>query len=106
MPFSIAEQTQLKALITREGGLKPFRDELESLNSATTQAVAITTLAPAITVTVQDWNALQSYVAQASNVTLLSVMAAIQTAAAAKDASQLGPLFVALYAASKAHYGM
>jgi hypothetical protein len=103
MSLSQAEQTQLKALIVREGGYAAFDAELDALYVATTQTAALVTLTPAITVTVQDWVALNAYVAQASNATLYSVMAAIGVAATAKDATQLGPLLVALYAAVKAH---
>jgi hypothetical protein len=105
MALSTQEQTQLKTLITREGGLPAFAAEVQALFVATTQASALTTLAPAITVTVQDWAAVRAYVSGpgASNQTLYSVMDAIKTAAAAGDASQLGPLMVALYAAVKAH---
>ena len=106
MPLSVAEQTQLKALIIREGGMQAFSSEVTALYIAATQASALTTLAPAITVTVANWPALSAYVAQSSNVTMYSVMAAITAAAAAQDASKLGPLFVALYGACKANLGV
>ena len=99
MAFSAAEQTQLKTLIVREGGLPAFTAEVSTLYIAATQASALMTLAPAITVTVADWPALSAYVAQATGITLYSVMAAITAAATARDAAQLGPLFVALYSA-------
>lgn len=106
MALTPTEQTQIKALILREGGLATFSAEVLALSVASAQAAALTTLAPAITVTVQDWAALNAYVAGASNATLYSVMAAIAAAAGAQDATKLGPLMVALYAASKAHLSL
>jgi hypothetical protein len=106
MALSPAEQTQLKALITREGGLVAFNAEVAALAVAAQQAAAQTTLSPAISVTVQDWTAIGTYLATTSNLTMYSVMASIKTAAAAKDATQLGPLFVQLYAAVKAHLSL
>lgn len=106
MALTTAEQTQLKALITREGGLVAFNAEVSALAVAAQQAAAQTTLAPAISVTVQDWTAIGTYLATTSNLTMYSVMAAIKAAATAKDATQLGPLFVQLYAAVKAHLSL
>jgi hypothetical protein len=106
MALSQAEINSIGAIIVREGGLGPFTAEVSSLWIASRQTAALATLAPAITVTVQDWAALSTYVAQSSNVTLYAVMAAITAAAAAQNAAQLGPLFVALYAAVKVNQGL
>ena len=106
MAFSPAEQTQIKALILREGGPSAFADKVQALYAANAQATAVATLTPAVTVTVQDWTALNTYVAGASSTTLYSVMGSIAAAAAAKDATQLGPLLVALYGAAKVHFGL
>lgn len=106
MALSTAEQTQIKALIVREGGLPAFTAEVQALQVAAVQAAALTTLTPAVSVAVQDWVALNTYVAQASNVTLISVINAITAASTARDATKLGPLFVALYAAAKAHLSL
>jgi hypothetical protein len=106
MALSPAEQTQLKALITREGGLVAFNAEVSALAIAAQQAAAQTTLSPAITVTVQDWVGIGNFLASTSNLTLYSVMSAINTAAAGRDATQLGPLFIQLYAAAKAHLSL
>ena len=101
-----AQQTQLAALIAQEGGLTPFTSEVTSLYVAATQAAAMAALTPAITVTITDWTAIGTYVAGSTNATLYTVMGAIATAAAAKDQSKMGPYFVALYAAAKAHLGL
>ena len=106
MALTPAQQTSLAGMIAQEGGLAPFVSEVQTLYIAATQASAITSLTPAITVTVQNWPALSAYVTQSSNVTMYSLMAAITAAAAAQDATKLGPLFVALYAAVKANLGV
>jgi hypothetical protein len=103
--LSTAEKTQIRALITREGGPQALSDEVQDLHIADRQASALTALQPAISATVTDWPALAAYVAQASNATLYAALDAITAAAAAKDASKLGPLLVALYGATKAHLG-
>lgn len=106
MALSQAEQTQIKALITREGGVAVFTAEVQAANVSNTQAASLATLGPAVTVTVTDWTAVTNFVAGATNVTLYSVMAAIKTAATAHDATQMGPLLVALYGAVKAHLSL
>lgn len=106
MALSAAEQTQIKALIAREGGIAAFTSEVQAVNVANTQAAALTALGPAVSVTVTDWAAVASFIAASSNVTLYSVMAAIKASAAARDASQMGPLLVALYGAVKAHLSL
>ena len=106
MALTPAQQTTLAGMIAQEGGLVPFVSEVQTLYIAATQAAALTSLTPAITVTVQNWPAITAYVAQASALTERSVMAAITTAAGAQDATKLGPLFVALYAAVKANLGI
>jgi hypothetical protein len=108
MALSAAEQTQIRTLATREGGVVALVAEIQALAASTAQSSALTTLAPAITVTVQDWAAVRAYVSGpgASNQTLYSVMDAIKTAVQAGDASQLGPLMVALYAGIKAHLSL
>jgi hypothetical protein len=103
MALSATEQTQLKSLITREGGLAAFKDEVQAIYIADRQAAALTALQGAISVTVTDWAALAAHVAQASSVTLYAVLEAIEAAAAARDASKLGPLFVQLYGAARKH---
>jgi hypothetical protein len=106
MAFTPAQQNVLAGMLAQEGGLAPFVNEVQTLYIAATQAGAISTLAPSITVTVSNWAALSAYVAQSSNVTMYSVMSAITAAAGAQDAAKLGPLFVALYAAVKANLGV
>jgi hypothetical protein len=88
-------------MIAQEGGFSGFLNSAQTAFIAAAHANALSTLAPAITVTVQDWTAIQTYVAQATNVTLYSVMGAIAASATARDATQLGPLMVALYGAVK-----
>jgi hypothetical protein len=104
MALTTQEQTQLKALIIREGGLDAFRDQVQALYIADRQAAALAALQSAITVTVTDWPALGAHVQAASNITLYAVLDAIEAAASARDASKLGPLFVALYGAARKHH--
>jgi hypothetical protein len=105
MALSTTEQTQLRAIITREGGLQAFADEVQDLYIKDRQAAALTALSGAISVAVTNWAALATYVAQADNITLYAALDAITQAAAARDASKLGPLFAELYAAAKNHLG-
>ncbi|HWR52239.1 MAG TPA: hypothetical protein VN428_14100 [Bryobacteraceae bacterium] len=103
MALSTAEQTQLRAIIQREGGLQAFADEVQVAYIADRQAAMLTALQSAITVTVSDWAAVTSSVTAASSVGLYAALDAITQAAAARDASKLGPLMVALYGAAKKH---
>jgi hypothetical protein len=106
MALTGPEQTQLKALITREGGPAAFAAEVQALYVASTQANALTTLGPAISVTVQDGAVLQAYAAQASNAALYAATAAIAAKVAANDFTGLGPLLWVQYSAVKAHLAL
>jgi hypothetical protein len=99
------EQTALRAILTREGGVDAVVDQVRALNIADRKAAAETALASSISVTVSNWPALGAYVAQARGDTLVSVLRDITTAAGAQNASKLGPLFVQLYGAAKHHLG-
>lgn len=103
MALTTQEKTQIAAIITREGGLSTFTTEVQALHATSAQTAALATLSAAITVTVSDWPTVQAYAAGASNELLYQVAGAIKAAAVARDASQLGPLFVALYGAVRAH---
>lgn len=101
--FNATEQTQLKALITREGGLQAFAAEVQDLYVKDRQAAALTALQNAISVTVMDWPALAAHVQQASSVTLYAALDAVIAAWQARDATKLGPRLIELAAAVKAH---
>ncbi len=101
------EQTQIAALITREGGLDTLLDEIRAARAIDRKQAALTALASAISVTVTDWPALGAFIAaNKDNAALMPVLADIKAAAAARDASKLGPLMVALYAACERHFGL
>jgi hypothetical protein len=106
MALTSAQQTTVAGFITQEGGLAAFIAEVQADWIAATEANALTTLTPAITVTVSNWAALSTYVSTATPNTMYSIMAAITAAAGAQNAAPLGPLFVALYAAVKANLGI
>jgi hypothetical protein len=105
MALTQNQQTQIVALIQQEG-FQQFFTEASAAYIASQQTATMSTLSAAITVTVSDWATLAAYVtaASTSNVALYSILDAINTAAQAKDASKLGPLFVALFAANKANF--
>ncbi len=105
MTLTAQEQTQLRALIVREGGLQSFAAEVQALYIADRQAAALTALSGAISVTVTDWVAVAAFVQQANNITLYAAMDAVIAAWQARDASKLGPRLVELAAAVKAHLG-
>lgn len=106
MALTPAQQTTLAGMIAQEGGLVPFVSEVQALYIASVQASNVTTLTPVITVTVTNWATINTVVAAGSSASMYSVMAAITAAATAQDATKLGPLFVALYAAVKANLGL
>ena len=103
MALTAQEQTAIRSIITREGGLQNVLEQVRDLHISDRQQAALTDLATAITVT--DWAKIGAHVNAASNITLHAVLDAIETAAAARNTAQLGPLFVALYAAAKKHHG-
>ena len=106
MALTTAQQTTVAGLITQEGGLAAFVAEVQADWIAASNAAALTTLTPAITVTVQNWATIGAYVASGQPNTMYSIMAAITAAAGTQTATNLGPLFLALYAAVKANLGI
>jgi hypothetical protein len=104
------EQTAVRNIITREGGVNAVLDQVRALSIADKKAAALVALGSAISVTVTDWQAVAQHVAQARRdtnlaATLPSVIQDITAAATAKDDSRIGPLMVQLYAAAKARLG-
>lgn len=107
MAITAGEAAQLVALATREGGLKPLVDQMQAAYTASANAGAVTALNTAIVVTVPNWQAVLDYVAAPpSNLTIKTVMGDIVKASGSRDASKLGPLFAALFAANKRQLGM
>ena len=106
MALTGPQQTTLAGMITQEGGLNPFVAEVEALYLANLQATNVATLTPVVVVTVSNWATVNAVAAAGSSASMYSVMAAITAAATAQDATKLGPLFVALYAAVKVNLGI
>jgi len=100
--LSQAEKTTISNIIAREGGLSSLFTQIQAMEVASRGASALATLAPAITVTVQNWATLAAYIASPEGVSIASVINAIEADSGAQNATRLGPLFVALYAAIKA----
>lgn len=105
MALSNGEVTALRPIVAREG-LDVFIDEIRAAAIADKKAAAVTALGNSVAVTVSSWTIPAAFVGQASALTLPSVIADINTAWAARDQAALGPLFVQLYAAAKAHLGL
>lgn len=96
------EQAAVRAIVTREG-LDGVLNQVIQIAIADKKATAVATLGSAVVVTVSDWATPAAYVAQSGGTTLPSVIADIGAAWAARDQSKLGPLFIQLYGAAKAH---
>lgn len=105
MALTTQEQTAIRAIIDREGGLQNVLEHVRALHISDRQQAALTDLGTAITVTVSDWAKIGAHVTNASNITLHAILEAIETAAAARNTAILGPLLVALYAAARKHHG-
>ena len=106
MALTVPQQTTLAAMIAQEGGLTSFVSEVQTLWLANVQANNVATLTPVVVVTVSNWATVNSVVAGGSASSMYNVMSAITAAAVAQDATKLGPLFVALYAAVKANLAL
>ena len=106
MALTPAQQTTLVAMISQEGGLKPFTDEVQALYIASTVAASIITLTPAISVTISDLPAVNAAVAAGTSAAIYSIMAAIAVEAGIPNSTKLGPLMVLLYAAEKRNLGI
>ena len=104
MALTINEKTAIRTIIDREGGLQNVLEQVRDLHISDRQQAALTDLASALTVTVTDWPKIGAHVSAASNITLHAILNAIEAAAAARNTAQLGPLFVALYAAAAKHH--
>lgn len=101
------QAAQLKAVIAQEGGWDGFREAAFAALAQDRKDAALAALASAISVNVTDWTALGAFIqANKDNAALMPVLADIKAAAAARDASKLGPLMVALYAACVRHFGI
>jgi hypothetical protein len=107
MALTNQEKTQILTLLNREGGLYNFITEVQSAFIANQQSSAASTLGSAITVTVQDWPTLQTFLTSTTqSAAILQIMAALNTAAAGQNAANLGPLLWALYGLAKVHFGV
>jgi len=107
MALTTQEQTALRAILTREGGIDALHDEMRQLVISDRKAAAQTALGPVVSVSVSDWTALGTFLAaQNTNAAFIALVGDIGTSLAAHDATKLGPLFVQLYANAKAHLGL
>lgn len=105
MALSPTEITALRPIVAREG-LHKFLDEVLAQAILDKKIAAITTLGNAVSVTVSDWVGPATYVAGATNDTLVSVIQDITVAWTEKDQTKLGALFVQLFAAAKKHLNL
>lgn len=80
--------------------------QIKTAYVASKVAETTTALAPAVTLTVTNWPAVDSMLAATtSSQTLLPLRAAIQAKIAAEDDDNLGVLLLMLYAATSRHFG-
>jgi hypothetical protein len=105
MALTTDEQTQILAIIAREGGLPAVVGEIQTLGIANQKASDLSMLAGSITITVGNWTTVTGFVPTASSATQYTLIADIKTALTAHDATNLGPLLLAFYASSKANLG-
>ena len=106
MALTPAQQTALAVMITQEGGISPFTASVQNAWAAAQAANALTTLQPVITCTVTNWVPIETFVSQASSITLYTIMAAIKADAAVHDSSKFGAYLVGLYAACSKQYNL
>lgn len=106
--LSAGEINQLSAVADREGGIASVVDQLRTAKGISKRNAALTTLSPAITVTVQDWPALETFSQTLTNQDIgfdeiaSNVLAGITAQRNARSAIQLGPLFWMHYLVAKA----
>lgn len=105
MAFSQAEQNALAPLLRREG-VDTFIDEVRAIEIKEKRDAATTALGSSVSVTVSDWKAAGDAVAQASSSALPALLADLDAAVAAKDATKLGALYVQLHGAIKKHLSL
>ena len=106
MALTSAQQTAILAAIQQEGGLPNFANEVSQLWAQNNSQTTLQTLT-GITVAVTDWTVwtkVPDTVALDRNV-LIQALQAIQGAIANQNATNLGPLFVALYIIAKRQAG-
>lgn len=107
MAITAQQLAQLKPIIDQEGGLDSFKESVFQALANDRRDDALTALAPTVTVTVNDWDALGGFLsANKDNSALTPALADIDSAIQLRDAENLGPLFVALYAACLKHFGL
>jgi hypothetical protein len=106
MALTTQEQAALRAIVARDGGIDLTMTEIRNLAISDQKAAAAATLGSAVTVTVSNWTVPATFVAQATNATLPSLINDITAAWAAQDQTKLGALFVQLYGAAKNHLGL
>ena len=99
MALSPTEVASLNTIINREGSIATVVEQFRDAQAASKRTAAISMLSPAVQVTVSDWLVLQTFIQQSSDEFLALVMSAIQDALVARNASALGPMLIALYAA-------
>lgn len=103
------EQTALRAIRTREGGIDALMDLIRNLDISDKKSAAVVALGAAVSVTVSDWQTPAQYIAKTNfdrGEMLAAVVQDINAAVGAHDQGKLGPLFVQLYAAVKAKFNL
>lgn len=107
MALTPAQQTAILAAIQQEGGLANFANEVAQLYAQSNSSTVLQSLT-GITVAVTDWTVwtkIPDTLALDRNV-LLQALQAIQTAITNQNATNLGPLFVALFVIAKRQAGV
>lgn len=108
MALTPAEQTQLLAIIAREGGLQNFVSEVTQVNASNNNQTALAVLSAGVSVTVSDWTVfgkVPDNVTTDVNVTK-QIIQAIQAQVVAQNVTNLGGLFVALALSVKRQLGI
>jgi hypothetical protein len=104
MALTTDQQNQLRAIYSQEG--PALHGEINSLIASDHVTSAITDLANYGTVTITDWAAIAAFIPTGNPATIPTLMTEIAAAITAQNGGKMGPLLVALYAASKANLGL
>lgn len=105
MALTTQQQGAIRAIIAT-GGLDVTINDIRALAITDKKAAGTAALQSAVSVTIADWPAVTTAIAQASAFVLPTVVADLNTAVVAHDPTKLGPLLVQLLGAVKALYGI
>lgn len=106
MALTSAQQAAVTALLTQEGSTQSLVQEIQALAISNQKAADLTALAGCVTVTVNDWAAISTFLSTSSSITMYSIISDMEAALAAQNATNVGMLAIALFGAVKANFNI